>query len=746
MRRHHVRDIGREIGEALADPVLEQAMSRAMETMRQRRAASWPSLDQFEELRERACAIKAQAVADHERLLAAFCDKAAAAGAVVATVRTAEEARSYIVELAHTRGVRSVVKSKSMTAEEIDLGPALEKAGMAVVEGDLGERIIQLAGERPSHLVVPAIHKSKEEIIRLFSEKMGTAHPPDDAEGLTRLVREDLRARFLEADMGVTGANFAIAQTGSIVLVENEGNASLTTLLPPLHVALVGSEKIIPTLADLGVFLELLPRSATGQKLTSYVSIITGRQSSPLVDRAPDDGSAPRGERECHIVILDNGRDAARADPELREVLRCIRCGACLNACAPYTLVGGHVFGGDPYPGGIGCAWTYVTKGHREAWDFNGLCTTCSRCTEVCPVKIDIPWLNTVIRQRNNVEFGAGLRQQVFARTDLLGKSMSALGVVGNVAMRTPPAKLTLSLLAIDPSRTMPVYAHETFRDWWDGRTDPFASAAVPAAPEPAPAPGAAAAPPAAPTPGGRVALFVDCFTNHNLPRVGRAAVEVLERAGVEVVAAHNSCCGRAALSQGLLEKPRRWAGENLNELGRLVDDGYDVLFLEPSCLSAVRDDYGPLLAQSSVDLGRLRQIQDRCYDVTEYLVTLARAGRLDLPFEPLSGPFVVHGHCHQKSLGVGSYPAESLRLIPGIVVHEVDALCCGMVGSFGYKKEYSPLSKAIGARLFEQIGRLEGDVVTSGISCRSQIEMGTGRRVLHPVEVLARALGLAQD
>ena len=182
-----------------------------------------------------------------------------------------------------------------MTSEEIHLGPALESAGMTVVEGDLGERIIQLAGERPSHLVVPAIHKSKEEIIRLFSEKMGIAHPPEDAEGLTRLVREDLRARFLEADMGITGVNFAIAETGSIVLVENEGNASLTSQLPPLHVALMGSEKIIPTLADLGVFLELLPRSATGQKLTSYVSIITGRQSSPVLGgmdgRSPGDGA-----------------------------------------------------------------------------------------------------------------------------------------------------------------------------------------------------------------------------------------------------------------------------------------------------------------------------------------------------------------------------------------------------------------------------------------------------------------------
>ena len=230
--------------------------------------------------------IKNEALDRHEELLATFESRASAAGAIVVRAQDAETARAYICDLARERSVDLVVKSKSMTTEEIHLGPALERSGVTVVEGDLGERIIQLAGERPSHLVVPAIHKSKEAIIRLFAEKMGIADPPQDAEGLTRLVRDDLRKHFLRAGMGITGANFAIAETGSIVLVENEGNASLTTLLPPIHVAVVGREKLIPRLADLAVFLELLPRSATGQKMTSYVSLITGRQASPLLGHA----------------------------------------------------------------------------------------------------------------------------------------------------------------------------------------------------------------------------------------------------------------------------------------------------------------------------------------------------------------------------------------------------------------------------------------------------------------------------
>ncbi len=714
-------------------------MSRAMGTMLERRATAWPPRSGFEELRERARAIKDEALNRHDELLAEFESKAEAAGAVIVRAADGQAACDYICDLARERSVDLVVKSKSMTSEEIGLGHALESAGLSVVEGDLGERIIQLAGERPSHLVVPAIHKSKEEIIRLFSEKMGIADPPADAEGLTRLVREDLRRHFLRAGMGITGANFAIAETGSIVLVENEGNASLTTLLPPIHVAVVGREKLIPRLLDLAVFLELLPRSATGQKMTSYVSLVTGRQASPLL------GQPAGRRREFHLIILDNGRTQALEDSELRELLRCIRCGACLNTCAPYTLVGGHVYGGDPYPGGIGCAWTYVTKGHSLARDFNGLCTTCSRCTEVCPVKIDIPWLNTVVRERNNNEYGPGMRQRVFARTDLMGKTLSAFAPAGNALMRTPPARLSFGLLGIDPSRAMPAYERETFRDWWEHRKAAGRTTAPPPTPVmEAMAPTAEVPGPAAEAPGptGRVALFVDCFMNHNLPQVGQAAVEVLEHAGLEVIVAHNSCCGRAALSQGLLDKPREWAVKNIAQLGSLVDQGYEVVFIEPSCLSAVRDDYARLLeAMTYRSDDRGRHVAEHSYDITEYLVMLARAGRLNLRLETLPETYVVHGHCHQKSLGIGSYPAELLRLIPGVTVNEVEVLCCGMVGSFGYKKEYSTLSRAIGAQLFERLKAHPGDVAACGISCRSQIESGTGRRVVHPIEVLARAL-----
>lgn len=748
------RDLRREIESALADSTLQRALRNAMDVLYARRSSAFDGFD-FADVRSQARAIKEESLADGDELLDLLEEKVTGYGGTVYRAATAADARAYIARLAQERGVRLVVKAKSMTSEEIHLNQALEEIDIEVVETDLGERIIQLAHERPSHLVVPAIHRTKEQVIELIAETMAVIDPPQDAEGLTRLVREDLRERFLTADMGVTGANFVVAETGSLLLCENEGNIRLTSQLPPIHVALVGREKIIRRLSDLAVFLELLPRSGTGQLLTSYVSLITGMPRTDVVDfgRAGD-----TREREFHLVVLDNGRAAAAKDPELREALYCIRCGACLNACAPYTLVGGHVYGVDPYPGGIGCAWTYITKGHAEAKQINSLCTTCSRCTEVCPVEIDIPWLNTVIKERNHREFGTGLRERVFSRTDLMGSVFGAMAPVVNPVLGTAVGKAPLGLLGVDPTRDLPRYERESLEVWFRRRGPVRVTPAPGGAAEVATddEPGAGPATPALTSPSGsapaaavpgyvrdRVALFVDCFVNHNLPEVGRAAVELLERAGVEVVLAHNGCCGRPAMSQGRLAQPRAWAAANLRELGGLIDEGYDIVCIEPSCLSALRDDYRRLLETTPLaDDSRIAAIEEHAFDVTEYLLLRSRADHLRLRFSALDETFIVHGHCHQKSLGLGSVPAELLRLVPGATVVEVEALCCGLVGSFGYKAEYSALSRAIGAQLFDRLGEHDGQVVACGVSCRSQIEHGTGRSVVHPVEVLHRALG----
>jgi len=271
-----------------------------------------------------------------EELFTAFKGRAEAAGATVHVARTAHEANTIIADLARTRGVRKIVKGKSMTAEETFLNDRLEKEGFLVTETDLGEWIIQLRREGPSHMVMPAIHLSRREVAELFTTVTGQVQDPDDINGMVKVARRKLRQAFLEADMGITGANFAIAETGTIGLVTNEGNGRLVTTLPRVHVALIGYDKLVPNLKSALQILRALPRSATGQLISTYVTWITG----PTECR-----SAPNGRKELHLVFLDNGRLALARDPLFAEALRCIRCGSCANVCPIYRLVGGHHYG-----------------------------------------------------------------------------------------------------------------------------------------------------------------------------------------------------------------------------------------------------------------------------------------------------------------------------------------------------------------------------------------------------------------
>ena len=295
--------------------------------------------------------------------------------------------------LCQTYGVRRVVKAKSMLSEEIGLNEVLQGAGLEVVETDLGEYILQLAGEVPSHIIAPVIHKTKEQIARLFHQKLGT---PLDAtpEVLAARARAILREAFLTAEMGISGVNFAVAETGSLVLVENEGNIRLTTSAPRVHVALMGLERMIPRLSDLPAFLAVLTRSATGQQISSYVSVISG-------PKRPHDTDGPEA---LHLVIVDNGRSAVLADPKLRDALRCIRCGACLNSCPVYQQIGGHAYGWV-YPGPIGAVLDPGLLGLKDTKVLPQASSLCGACGEVCPVKIPLPEL-LIEHRRRSVEQG----------------------------------------------------------------------------------------------------------------------------------------------------------------------------------------------------------------------------------------------------------------------------------------------------------------------------------------------------
>ena len=415
---------------ALADTHLRGALKNATSLFGDRRKAAAASLPNWEELRNQARAIKDEVLAHLDKYLEEFVRAAESRGAKIHWARDAAEANAIICRLAAERKARVIVKSKSMTTEETHLNTALEGAGMQVVETDLGEYIIQLADEPPSHIIAPAIHKTRGQVAELFTSELGMP-PTDDIAQLTGTARVTLRDRFAAADAGISGVNFAIAETGTIVIVENEGNIRLTTSLPRLHIAVMGIEKVIPRFADLDVFLKLLPRSATGQGLSVYQSFITGAKR-----QATDEGP-----EELHILLLDNGRSRMLAHPVTRQSLACIRCGACLNACPVYQQVGGHAYG-SVYPGPIGAVITPQLMGIEKTSQLPYASSLCGACREVCPVKIDIPRLLLHLRGEISERKGSASERFAFklwARVMMNPTLYKMSSVAGRVLQRVMP-------------------------------------------------------------------------------------------------------------------------------------------------------------------------------------------------------------------------------------------------------------------------------------------------------------------
>jgi len=382
------QDVKKMAAEAACNEVLHQTLFSAGESFRALRDAGFSQLNDPDGLRIRGREIKEQSLSNLPRLLRLLEARITDAGGVVHWARNAEEARTIVLDLARQYGVKTIVKGKSMMTEEIALNQALIREGIEVWETDLGEFIVQLAGETPSHIIAPAIHKNKEEVARLFSEKLEVPYT-ENPEELTMIARRVLREKFLGADMGITGGNMAVAETGTLALFENEGNIRFSTSLPRVHVALIGIEKVVETWDDFGTLLNLLSRSAAGQKMPTYLSLITGPKRSGELD----------GPEAFHLILLDNGRSRIIGDGILRESLFCLRCGACLNVCPVYQRIGGHSYGWV-YSGPIGILLNSELLPPGSARDLAYACTLCGACAEVCPVMIEHPKIILDFRRR----------------------------------------------------------------------------------------------------------------------------------------------------------------------------------------------------------------------------------------------------------------------------------------------------------------------------------------------------------
>lgn len=427
----------RRAARALANGFLRRAVRFTADRLRNAKASNVDALGRWEEWRERGRAIRAHVIEHLDFYLERFRGNLEERGAEVHFAADAAEARAQFLAVAERRGARTIAKSKSMVTEEVLLNHALAEHGLEVVETDLGEWIVQLAREQPSHIILPAIHKSRGQIRALF-EAHGGGRLTDDTAALAGYARTKLRETFLAADVGVSGCNFAVADPGLVAMFTNEGNGRMVTTLPRCHVVFMGMERIVPTLADLECMVNLLPRSATGQKITTYVNLVAGPRRASEAD-GPD---------ELHVIVLDNGRSAQLSDPRLRSILHCIRCGACLNVCPVYRQIGGHAYG-SVYPGPIGAVLTPLLAPEREqAAELAEASSLCGACTDACPVKIPLHDLLVALRTRSR-ERGEGreLERLGMAAFAALARRPELFAAAGRAA------RGTLRLLFGDGSR-----------------------------------------------------------------------------------------------------------------------------------------------------------------------------------------------------------------------------------------------------------------------------------------------------
>ena len=678
------------------------------------REVDWPAL------RADLTARKTRAIDDLPALIDRFTREAEAVGAKVYRAVDAEEARRIVLAICRAKKAKLVVKSKSMATEEIGLTDHLEAHGVRAVETDLGEWIIQLANERPSHLIAPAIHKTREEVAALFAKVVG--HPvADDTASLVAVARTELRQAFIDADIGITGGNALIAETGTLMLVTNEGNADLATTLPPVHVAVVGIEKLVPTLDDAIAIVKLLARSGTGQKITSYTQFITGPSRSADIELKSQIGV--HGPKELHFVLLDNGRWAMREDPFFSDALRCIRCGACSNVCPSYLEVGGHVFG-HVYTGPIGLVVSPWHHGIESVAHEQYMCMGCNACDTVCPVSIPLAALITDVRAKAIETTGMSWGKRLFLRQwstpERIDRVTGWLAAFQNPLRSNGHVRLPFGTIAHEKS--LPAVADNPlhYRAREMTQTNPRA-------------------------PSLQVAMFPSCIVDHFLPGAGYAAARVLQAAGAEVhMVEGRRCCGLPQLNSGDRATAIAMAKAAIESLERVKADR--IVIPSSSCAITIADDYARVLAGEPEWAARARGLAQRVTAFTPFVAGLAR--ERGLKGRALGIRATYHDACQSANvLGIHDEPRMLLREVAGVDVVEMaeSSVCCGFGGSFSF--EWPEVANRVLERKLANIEATEVDrVIADNPGCLTHLRgaFDTRRkptRVQHLAEILWESL-----
>ncbi|MBI4557507.1 MAG: LUD domain-containing protein [Candidatus Hydrogenedentes bacterium] len=585
--------LSERIQQAVADPSRRSALYSAMKRGRDSRARALAAMPQLEHFQERIRQIKERCLEKQEELIERFSEMARNSGAQVFFAEDGAAAIDYILRLARERGVKTVAKSKSLTSEEIEVNHPLEAAGIQVIETDLGELIIQKVREKPYHLVFPAVHKTQAEVADIFTRSLGGA-VPNDIRAIMAAVRKYLRPIFLNAQIGMTGANVGIAENGAIVIETNEGNARLVSSVPDLHVCIMGIEKIVETIDDALQMMLAHPVSAVGQMLTTYVTVMAGRCAL---------GEGGRGPRESHIILLDNGRRRMRADALFKDALNCIRCGACMNVCPTYGVVGGHTFG-YIYPGPIGIPWTAQVHGLDKAAEFAPLCISCGLCQEICPAEIDIPMMIAAVKDEDRKKHPATRVNRVMMAAERATTLGSTTAPIANWLLRNKTFRALLEKLAgIDRHRALPEFDRRPFEKQFKKRKR-YRTLSQPAR---------------------RVALFLDLYANYNRPDLAWTAVDCLEERYCEVVVPRQRWSGYPYIGYGDLERAREVAQFNIAQFAPYARDGYDIVAIEPTAAYCLKKPYPKLLERQ----GEAADVAACSFELFDYLMRLEAQGVL---------------------------------------------------------------------------------------------------------------------
>lgn len=712
-----------KINTALSNPDLRRALENFGRDYPASREKAYGDID-IEDLRNQVAEIKARAAVDFEKLADQFESKISERGAKVHRAQNGQAVVDILKGIAEKRNAKIGVKSKSMATEEIELNDHM-KGHLEMIETDLGEWILQQIGEKPSHMVMPAIHLTKEKVAQIFTDALGQEVGPD-IENMVRLAREELREKFMQADIGISGCNVAVADTGTMCIFTNEGNARLTATLPPVHVIILGYEKFVHNLKDVAPIAKALPKSATGQPLTAYVTMISG-PTETLKDKVGPE-VVPK---ELHVILLDNGRRDFLTDPVFKEMGQCIRCGSCINVCPVYQLLSGHVYG-HIYPGGIGSLLTAFMDGSDIASKPQELCIGCNKCKEVCPGKVPIPKLMLEMRDRirqdvklpflpNTIVGGVLPRKNILdfgLRQSSWGSSIFAReGLEGSKYIR----KLPFQFGALTDWRSLPNIKAKPFRDRIKKMKQDI------------------------PNKKGKIAFFGGCVLDYAYPEIGESVVNVLNKQGYEVVYPEQTCCGIPAYFMGRKDVSAQNIKDNIDNFAK---EEFDYIVSAcPTCTVALKNEWGHLFKDSPGYKPKTDMISEKTVDLVKLVYDLNEGQGKKVKREGNGGKNITvtyHDSCHlNRELGVKEEPRTILRSIKNMKFVEMDEAdrCCGFGGSFNMK--FPMVASEILKRKIKNAQESKADmIITDCPGCIMQLRGGLDNvdskvRVRHTAEIL---------